>query len=674
MGGRPKMYHCAICSRSFAAKFDLQQHMQHHPDAEPAQVFCETCNWPFDDSLALETHKIQNQHGAPLFPCENCSRSFQTQAGYNKHRQFPSPCSDAFRKKTPPQGHPAGGLRVGPNQSGRPSGYVDLDAAPAQQPSELPYDTSPPPTDITGVFCHGCENSFESEAQFGRHLLWCPATQAAQSQAGSAHDHNMSEPSTTTPTTAVKLPGSLAEASRPIQRQPAEGMFSRLHNAPAAPPLRREAASSVNARTAVAPSAEFVCQIGLCQKSFRSDAGLKTHQIDVHGVGGPGLDMRGRDSWMLTQRVREQLRTHGLLRSQPSPPQQSRSSPRLRGPRGSATASRPAGSTPAPIPIQMRAPVPAPAPVPQASSIGGPAEIAQANFICGKILRLLIQSDISIQDDGKMICGGTAWTRIGVAKQPEVIGMFDNLCHLPKKLQGEYLPPPKAFRSEYQAKYPVSDFEPSPEQLPSKPGLGVVAISCSKIVLADGRLEVVKIAAIDVISCRILMNHLVCTDPKASVKDWRTSITGVASFQDIEATRQAGYKVLKGWQAARAALWKFVDKETIIVGYNLRSDLDALRMIHGRAVDVAKSVEKAANGPLSKQQLSLESLCRDYPEVHLKADPVYGCDCLQNAFAARELGLWIIKVRINPIHRYSLLKTSKRGFSEPKEKRTFTNR
>ncbi|KAF2257176.1 hypothetical protein BU26DRAFT_413874 [Trematosphaeria pertusa] len=527
------MYHCAICSRSFAAKFDLQQHMQHHPDAEPAQVFCETCNWPFDDSLALETHKIQNQHGAPLFPCENCSRSFQTQAGYNKHRQFPSPCSDAFRKKTPPQGHPAGGLRVGPNQSGRPSGYVDLDAAPAQQPSELPYDTSPPPTDITGVFCHGCENSFESEAQFGRHLLWCPATQAAQSQAGSAHDHNMSEPSTTTPTTAVKLPGSLAEASRPIQRQPAEGMFSRLHNAPAAPPLRREAASSVNAP----------------------------------------------------------------------------------------------------------------------SSIGGPAEIAQANFICGKILRLLIQSDISIQDDGKMICGGTAWTRIGVAKQPEVIGMFDNLCHLPKKLQGEYLPPPKAFRSEYQAKYPVSDFEPSPEQLPSKPGLGVVAISCSKIVLADGRLEVVKIAAIDVISCRILMNHLVCTDPKASVKDWRTSITGVASFQDIEATRQAGYKVLKGWQAARAALWKFVDKETIIVGYNLRSDLDALRMIHGRAVDVAKSVEKAANGPLSKQQLSLESLCRDYPEVHLKADPVYGCDCLQNAFAARELGLWIIKNGDNLVKR-----------------------
>jgi hypothetical protein len=38
-------------------------------------------------------------------------------------------------------------------------------------------------------------------------------------------------------------------------------------------------------------------------------------------------------------------------------------------------------------------------------------------------------------------------------------------------------------------------------------------------------------------------------------------------------------------------------KDTIIVGHTLRSDLEALRMIHGRAVDMAKIVQKAANGP-----------------------------------------------------------------------------
>jgi hypothetical protein len=112
----------------------------------------------------------------------------------------------------------------------------------------------------------------------------------------------------------------------------------------------------------------------------------------------------------------------------------------------------------------------------------------------------------------------------------------------------------------------------------------------------------------------------------------------------MEDARQAGYKVLKGWAAARSALFKFIDKDTIIVGHNLRSDLDALRIIHGRAVDVAKVVEKAARGPLSKAQVSLDSWCRDFANVaELKIDPVFGRDCVMNALAVREIALCAIK-------------------------------
>jgi hypothetical protein len=275
--------------------------------------------------------------------------------------------------------------------------------------------------------------------------------------------------------------------------------------------------------------------------------------------------------------------------------------------------------------------------------MGGAAEMDQAKYIQGKILRLLIQSDIFIHHDGKVTVCGIDWTRIGVAKQHEVVGMFDKMCHLPKMLQGEYLPPPKAFKDEYSAQYLSTDFESSPTRDLAKPGLGVIALSCNKVTLVDGRQEVVKIAAVDLVTCRILMNHLVCTDPHTEVKDWRSQITGLFSWRDMDGARLAGYKVFKGWAAARSTLWKFVDKETIIVGHNLRSDLDALRMIHGRAVDIAKVVEKAAKGPLSKAALGLDSLCRKYPEVRLTSDPEYGRDCLMNAFAARQFGLWVIK-------------------------------
>jgi hypothetical protein len=276
-------------------------------------------------------------------------------------------------------------------------------------------------------------------------------------------------------------------------------------------------------------------------------------------------------------------------------------------------------------------------------SIGGATDLDQAKQIQAKILRLLIQADIYIQHGGKMNVCGIDWTRIGIAKQSEVVSMFDTMCHLPKTLQGEYVPAPKAFKDDYNVEYPSSDFEPSPIRNSAKPGLGAVAVSCSKVVLEGSRQEIVKIAAVDLITCRILMNHLICTDPHAEVSDWCSTVTGLFSWKDVEAARKAGYKVFKGWAAARDALHRFVDKESIVVGHNLRSDLDSLRMIHGRAVDIAKVIEKAAQGPLSKAQLALDSLCRDYPEIGLKSDPEYGRDSLMNALAVREFGLWAIK-------------------------------
>ncbi|KAL1606757.1 hypothetical protein SLS60_004164 [Paraconiothyrium brasiliense] len=291
-----------------------------------------------------------------------------------------------------------------------------------------------------------------------------------------------------------------------------------------------------------------------------------------------------------------------------------------------------------------------PMPIPPASasnvlSVGGPAEIEQANELQGKIMRMLITADIAIQHDGKIVYDGAAWIRIGVARHSEAIGMIDELVHLRKlSNQGQakqHVSHPTTFAPDFVGEYPSSDFEQLNE--PQDGSLRAVALCCSKILLESHCEEIVKIAAVDVLTGRPLMSYLVCTDPTDKVQDWRTSLTGLSHLQDFEAARLQRFKVLKGWTAARAALSKFVDQNTILLGYNLRSDLDALRIRHGRCVDLIKLVEKAAeNRPLSKQQLRLETLLRDLLKVQVRNDQ-FGRDCLQDAFAVRGLTLWIVR-------------------------------
>ncbi|PVI06781.1 hypothetical protein DM02DRAFT_500516, partial [Periconia macrospinosa] len=275
----------------------------------------------------------------------------------------------------------------------------------------------------------------------------------------------------------------------------------------------------------------------------------------------------------------------------------------------------------------------------------GPAEEEQAFEVTEKVARLMIPVHICFEKDGTFKCGDQSWPRIMIERQPAFMEMLGNLVHLrklPREEQAKHhVPPANAFADSDRIEYPSEDFKSSPTPNPS--ALGAIAIVCSKILLTNGQYEVVKIAAVDVISCRILLNHLVCSDAKASVKDWYHSKTGLDRFELLEHARQAGYKVLKGWKAARTILHKFVDTNTIIVGQDLRRDLDALRMIHGRAIDIAKVVEKAAGGPLSRQQLSIPSISRTFMGITLSTDPQFGQDVLQLVFAVRGMAMWSIR-------------------------------
>jgi hypothetical protein len=709
-------HHCGMCGQLFTSKADLNIHTQYHEDNETPQLFCQVCSWTFKDSLALEAHKLQTGHGfaqyscekifntprgldnymgpqglskaftststsqMPLAPiqCDRCTTTFETRREYNKHRSYKTdgPCAD-HNHKTPPKD------RVG---------YVDPDKPKERMQKILVYASSDvqdnnasdgdsgTPTDLSDgeEWCHQCKNKFDSKAKYNAHVLRCSTKHGLLDNAQIVPGSKASPVATKT-TEVIQPPtfpaqqhnsqtilNSASNGTRSVTKHPrlqtqltAQNM-ALLQNARPAPPATPSATAS---------AAIFACDVKGCQRTYQSEGGLKVHKMYAHGIGGKKVDLLGKDSWMLTQRMREQLKAQGIFQPPRDPskgrdgegrgrasralPLAARLPPASRSARPPQQRSKQHHITPAPIPAfgyQFHLPVRAspastllPAIPPTSQNLGGAFEVEQAKYIQGKILRLLIQSDIFIHNDGMITVCEINWTRIGVQKQPEVIGMFDGMCHLPKIVQGEYLPPPKAFSDEYKSQYPASEFEPSPPRDCTKPGLGVVALSCSKIVLANGLQEVVKIAAIDLVTCRILMNHFVCTDSEAQVSNWRSNDTGLFSWDDMRHAQKSGFKVFKGWSATRSALWKFVDKDTIVVGHNLRSDLDALRMVHGRAVDIAKVAEKAANGPLSKVQLGLDSLCRNYPAAILKSDPEYGRDVLMNAFAAREMGLWVIK-------------------------------
>jgi hypothetical protein len=668
----PEVFHCAICDAAFDTKDGLNRHYGTKACyASPPEFLCSVCKWDFDSSHALELHRIHTDHGtlnlsrdnssqrfisqkgldnhgkpalghiqAPAEPeemkvfCNRCDKSFSSQKRFSEHRSdLASKCADW--RHTPPK-----------KQLQSPSeGYIDPDK-PKDENSRpiLTYDVPTQESDASTntsngeLRCSDCKRKFKSLGHYNNHFLGCIPIEP-HSQPDPVVKVSRKKLQVTPPAPEMRLlsvSNNARVTQQPKSKIPTHTAGQTVISKPYKPTLSQQHQVSTASPTPAADTGTHVCNTNGCGKTFRSEAGLKQHRIDIHGVGGQKLDIGGRDSWMLNARERERLKQQGLLRV-PSGP--------VRG-NGSSNASTrtiaPLAHRPPNVPLRTHLVTDV---MPTSTSMGGVPDMEQAKQIQTQALRLLIQSDIFIHYDGGMTVGCIRWTRISAAKQAEVAGMLDNMCHLPKMLQGEYLPAPKAFLDEYKACYDLADFQPCPSRDLGKPARDVVVLSCSKVVLEGGRQEVVKIAAIDLVTCGILMNHLVCTDSNAHVTDWRSTVTGLSSWRDVEAARHAGYKIFKGWSAARAALQKYVDNETIIVGHNLRSDLDALCIVHGRAVDIAKVAEKAANGPLSKAQLNLDSLCRDYPERNLTSDPMYGRDCLVNAFAVREFALWAIKNR-----------------------------
>lgn len=185
------------------------------------------------------------------------------------------------------------------------------------------------------------------------------------------------------------------------------------------------------------------------------------------------------------------------------------------------------------------------------------------------------------------------------------------------------------------AKYKA--FAPTPSYSPQLPKRRAVALDCEMVGGQGGSSELALVCMVDFLTGESLVNTLV--QPTGPVVDWRTRWSGVTRKAMATATAQG--KALNGWKAARAALWKHIDADTILVGQSLHHDLDVLRMIHIRVVDVGLLARNAVDPKVSRLW-GLKTLCQELLDIEIQ-NGKKGHDCMEDTLAAREAVLWCIE-------------------------------
>jgi DNA polymerase III epsilon subunit-like protein len=174
-----------------------------------------------------------------------------------------------------------------------------------------------------------------------------------------------------------------------------------------------------------------------------------------------------------------------------------------------------------------------------------------------------------------------------------------------------------------------------------KENRAAVVLDCEMVGSIMGRnviiSELVRLCAVDFLTGEVLIDTFV--NPEHRVVQWRSRYSGVTAAVLNEMKAQG--RVVNGWKAARAMLWQYIDKSTILIGHSLDNDLDALGMIHTRVVDTS-IVTKEAVMTNCRRLWSLKKLCQEFLGRAIQAGSK-GHECLEDTFATREVLLWCLQ-------------------------------
>lgn len=187
---------------------------------------------------------------------------------------------------------------------------------------------------------------------------------------------------------------------------------------------------------------------------------------------------------------------------------------------------------------------------------------------------------------------------------------------------------------------------------PTRPGKRstprkAVALDCEMGVSIYGEPELVRISLVDFFTGEILIDSLVY--PRVRLLHLNTRYSGVTRGM-LETARKRKQCIMGGRDAARASVWRYVGRDTIVVMHGGQSDLMALRWIHHRVIDTfvvegwrraaaaaAKDTEAKASSGRSLKQLTDRILGAQIQQGQ------GGHDSVEDAMACRWLADWYVR-------------------------------
>lgn len=109
----------------------------------------------------------------------------------------------------------------------------------------------------------------------------------------------------------------------------------------------------------------------------------------------------------------------------------------------------------------------------------------------------------------------------------------------------------------------------------------VVAFDCEMGTSKLGEPELIRVTMVDYFTSEVLVDKLVY--PNVGMKDLNTRYSGV-SWDQLDQAKRRGDCFL-GRDAAREAVWRFVDINTIVIAHSGENDFKSMRWIHRNVVD-----------------------------------------------------------------------------------------
>ncbi|KAK1721236.1 ribonuclease H-like domain-containing protein [Colletotrichum acutatum] len=226
-----------------------------------------------------------------------------------------------------------------------------------------------------------------------------------------------------------------------------------------------------------------------------------------------------------------------------------------------------------------------------------------------------------------------------------VWNQISNLCHPEERLrrEGYTLPTTKINGTRGSSSMASTIDPPCPNKIKSKPKYAALVIDCEMGGTEGGENELIQITILDFLTGNVLLSRRL-VNPTRPILDWRENVTGLNATKMSAALLRN--EALNGWEAARAELWRYSDKDTILIGQSVHNDLRVLHTSHARIIDSAIITADAVLGAESKitKRWGLEALCKELLGIQIRS-PIWAADGvahdnLEDCLATRELVLY----------------------------------